>query len=99
MRRERATPGIAPPTGRRQGDRAGADYRRGYRKGIERGEAQARAEERRASAKRAAAEGACLGYALRPSSAPVDGGQAALGCDPTYVFPDGTNGCTHNYGD
>lgn len=22
-----------------------------------------------------------------------------LGCDPTFIFPDGTNGCTHNYGD
>jgi hypothetical protein len=21
------------------------------------------------------------------------------GCDPNYTFPDGTNGCTHNYGD
>ena len=63
------------------------EYRRGYRQGVKAGARKARAER----AKRAAAK-----RVERPrvgSNAPGGGGPSALGCQTTYILPDGTVGC------
>jgi hypothetical protein len=69
------------------------EFRRGYRRGVKAGARKARAEraKRAARERRAAAESV-----TRPrvrSSTTGGAAPSALGCQTTYILPDGTVGC------
>jgi hypothetical protein len=74
-------------------------YVRGYRQGFKAGKRKARAEraKRRARERRTAAER--VGRPRVGSDTTGGAPPSALGCETTYVFPDGTTGCARNYGE